>query len=354
MKLSALNVARSPYLLINTALNIQRSEYANKRGRDADFFVFSRFYVGSRATGYVPTETIEKAVPTLDLATVMAVSGAAASSNMGASALKPLAFTLALFNIRLGYWMVNPSFFRNERIDFAGREIANGVRPYLRSAFYLWSEMFSTLDETNDAVYLTDGGHIENLGIYELLRRRCRLVVVVDAEADPELRFPSLIALQRFARLDLGIRIDLPWQMIRERYISCGKELSQSAESGKAETGTNGCHAAIGTIIYPEGQPGTIIYVKSTVTGDENDIILDYKRRYPSFPHETTMDQFFGEEQFEAYRALGFHAMQRLLQGDDRVAGLDEQVYPTKEARMAKIDAFFQPLSPRPLPAPRR
>jgi hypothetical protein len=170
-----IDVTRSPYLLVNTALNIQRSEYANKRGRDADFFVFSRHWIGSHATGYVPTKTVEDCIPTLDLATVMAVSGAAASSNMGGSALKPLAFTLALLNVRLGYWMRNPSTFKDQRIDFGGREVGSSLRPYLRSTFYLWLEMFSTLDETNDAVYLTDGGHIENLGIYELLRRRCRL-----------------------------------------------------------------------------------------------------------------------------------------------------------------------------------
>jgi hypothetical protein len=351
MKLSAINVVNSPYLLINTALNIQRSEYANKRGRDADFFIFSRDFIGSRATGYVPTEAMEAAIPTLDLATAMAVSGAAASSNMGASALKPMSFTLALLNVRLGYWMTNPSTFADKRIDFGGREIGNSLRPYLRSVFYLWSEMFSTLDETNDAVYLTDGGHIENLGIYELLRRRCRLIVAVDAEADPDLRFPSLMALQRYARLDLGVRIELPWQSIRERYLACCRDLSESDGRGELIFGSNGCHAAVGSIIYPEGPPGTIIYVKSTLTGDENDIVLDYKRRYPSFPHETTMDQFFGEEQFEAYRALGFHAMHRLLEGDDRAAGLEDG-NGTEHERAARISAIFETRVPIAPPSP--
>lgn len=344
MKLSGLDVTRSPYLLVNTALNIQRSEYANKRGRGADFFMFSRHWVGSHATGYVPTETIEKCIPTLDMATVMAVSGAAASSNMGASALKPLAFTLALLNVRLGYWMRNPNTFK-EKIDFGGRAVASSLRPYLRSTFYLWSEMFSTLDETNDAVYLTDGGHIENLGIYELLRRRCRLIVAIDAEADPDLRFPSLIALQRYARLDFGIRIDLPWEKIRERHVKCCAEIVESAESGLVLTGTSGCHAAIGRIVYPDGPVGTIVYVKSSLTGDEDDIVLDYKRRYPGFPHETTMDQFFGEEQFEAYRALGFHAVHRLLRGEDTAACPAEFQGESKEARAAKMNEIFEPNS---------
>jgi hypothetical protein len=343
MKLSALEVGLTPYLLVNTALNIQRSEYANKRARDADFFMFSRDYIGSRATGYVPTQTMETAIPTLDLATVMAVSGAAASSNMGASALKPLAFTLALLNIRLGYWMPNPSLFKDVRVGFAGNEVAKqNWRKYLRSIFYLWSEMLSTLDETNDAVYLTDGGHIENLGVYELLRRRCGLIIVVDAEADPALRFPSFMALQRYARLDLGVRIELPWQEIRARYTTFNNGLSNSEKTGELNARSHGCHAAVGTIVYPDAPPGKIIYLKSTLTGDENDIVLNYKRKYPAFPHETTTDQFFAEEQFEAYRALGFHAMIQFLEGDDIVAGLNGKRIRSKVERARAVARLFR------------
>jgi hypothetical protein len=248
-------------------------------------------------------------------------------------------------NVRLGYWMSNPSIFKDVRIDFGGKEVGPSLRRYLRSTFYLWSEMFSTLDETNDAVYLTDGGHMENLGIYELLRRRCRLIVAIDAEADPDLRFPSLMALQRYARLDLGIRVDVPWQKIRTGYLDCCSQLLENAQSGKPLTAVNGCHATIGTIVYPEGAPGKIIYIKSVVTGDENDIILDYKRRYPSFPHETTMDQFFGEEQFEAYRALGFHAAQRLLTGEDCAACIEDVAGETMEKRATDIATIFDPTS---------
>ena len=95
----------SPYHLINTALNIQGSDFANRRGRNADFFVFSPLHVGSEATGYAGTAEFEKAAPGLDLATAMAISGAAASSNMGANSIRPLTPTLALLNVRLGYWL---------------------------------------------------------------------------------------------------------------------------------------------------------------------------------------------------------------------------------------------------------
>ena len=75
----------------------------------------------------------------------------------------------------------------------------------------------------------------------------------------------------------------------------------------------------MGEIIYPQNQKGILLYIKSSITGDENDYIVDYKRRFPTYPHETTADQLFSEEQFEAYRALGFHAVNEVFLGNDNV-----------------------------------
>ena len=88
----------------------------------------------------------------------------------------------------------------------------------------------------------------------------------------------------------------------------------------KGAPGANGPHAAIGTIRYGDDETGILIYIKASLSGDENDYVLDYKRRNPTFPHESTVDQFFNEEQFEAYRALGFHAARGLLTGADDFA----------------------------------
>ncbi len=107
-KLSELSPRHAPYHLINTALNIQGSRHVNRRGRNADFFLFSRNYVGSEATRYVSTKAMEAAVPELDLGTAIAVSAAAASSNMGAQTIRPLTPTLALLNVRIGFWLRNP------------------------------------------------------------------------------------------------------------------------------------------------------------------------------------------------------------------------------------------------------
>jgi hypothetical protein len=302
MRLSALSAADAPYHLINAALNIQGSDFANRRGRNADFFLFSKYWVGSQATHYAPTDQLEAVCPELDLATAMAISGAAASANMGSKTVRPLTPTLALLNIRLGYWLKNPGFFA------AADPKAGSWKPTHRTTRYLWSEISGRLYENSNDVYLTDGGHIENLGIYELLRRRCRLIIAVDAEADSSMHFPSLVTLQRYARIDLGIRINLPWGEIRTHTLSW---MNSNAGKLKPEQAVPACssgpHVAIGTIDYGGDAIGYLVYIKSSLTGDENDYVRDYARRYASFPHETTGDQFFSEEQFEVYRALGFH-----------------------------------------------
>lgn len=297
-----------PYHLINAALNIEGSRQANRLGRNADFFLFSPLYVGSDSTCYRPTTRMEEADPALNLGTAMAISGAAASADMGAKTNRLLAPTLALLNVRLGYWLRNPKYL-DKPVPM--------LRALTSNALYLVDEMFGRLDEKNPLIYLTDGGHIENLGLYQLLRRRCRVIFVVDAEADPDFGFGSLVTLERYARIDLGIRLKLPWQAIG----AGSKAVDAAVSAGTLPDPNAGPHAALGVIEYAEGVLGTLLYLKASLSGDENDYIMDYKRRYRSFPHESTGDQFFTEEQFEAYRALGYHAMSGTLPGGtDRIA----------------------------------
>ena len=67
-----------------------------------------------------------------------------------------------------------------------------------------WAVRAGDIEEKNVGfVFLTDGGHIDNLAIYELLRRRCRLIISIDAEADPDFTGASLVQVERFARIDL-------------------------------------------------------------------------------------------------------------------------------------------------------
>ena len=307
-RLSDLANRYPPYHLIGAALNIHGSDYANRRGRNADFFLFSPGYVGSFATGYAPTAMMEAQAPELDLATAVAISGAAASSNMGSQSIRALTPTLALLNVRLGFWLKNPYVVYRDPDPLTVRQ----------SPYFLWAEITGRLYEDSNVVYLTDGGHIENLGIYELLRRKCRLIVAVDGEGDPKMRFNSFVALQRYARIDLGIRIGLPWKDIAE--CSCAwMGVGSDARPGSGRAPTCGPHVAVGRIDYGGGETGNLVYLKASLSGDENDYIGDYARRYRAFPHESTGDQFFTEEQFEVYRALGFHAMHGFLAGRDDV-----------------------------------
>ena len=225
--------ALAPYLLVNTAINLEASKNLKSRGRRANSFIFSPLYIGSRSTGYADTRDMEKAVRDLDLGMAMATSGAAASANMGTHTVRVLTFSLSLLNIRLGYWLANPGMLS----DYIKKTLRAGIGPY-----YFALETFGRLDEDRLNVYLTDGGHIENLGIYELLRRRCKVIVAVDAEADRELTFSSLSRLEVLARIDRGYRIDLPWRPVQESYRDNIKRGFQKDGSWSGSEGPHGCN----------------------------------------------------------------------------------------------------------------
>jgi hypothetical protein len=330
LKLSQLRGSIAPYHIVNTALNVQGSTEANRRGRNADFFMFTRDFIGSDLTLYGPTketlgptQDMERIDLRLDLATAIAISGASVSANMGAQTVRFLSPTLALLNIRLGYWLRNPRDLAQEpkfhqmlwRFPPQVRNILRYFHELTIPLFdktYLLLEIFNQLDEKSRNVYLSDGGHIENLGVYELLKRGCQLIVVVDAEADPSMSFGSLIKLERYARIDFGVRIVLPWEQIARM----AKSVSDTLDHVDQVCG-KGPHCAVGRIFYENGAEGILVYFKSSLTGDEKDYILHYKKRYAAFPHETTADQFFSEEQFEVYRALGFHMLDGFFNGTD-------------------------------------
>lgn len=334
---------QTPLHLINAALNIQGSSYANGRGRDADFFTFSQLHTGSEATQWCHTD---KAPEEIDQATAMTTSAAAASTAMGSNKIGLLGFTLAFLNVRLGYWLNNPKFWGN-----AHKQPGSGPLGFFRKSpyRYLVQEIFGQLDAEQRQIYLTDGGHIENLGLYALLKRRCKFIVVIDAEADPEMRFPSFAIAQRYARIDLGVRIDMSTKAVASHALAVRQKLGQTGKPGKDGQIADfppcdpGPHCAIGRIAYPAAdgtsEEGILLYVKSSLSGDENDYMLDYARRYRAFPHETTGDQFFSEEQFECYRALGFHALNGALRCTDKIEFPDAGDPPAPLAAPAKAKA---------------
>jgi hypothetical protein len=253
---------------------------------------------------------------------------------MGSSTIRVLSPTLSLMNVRLGYYLENPRFIGRSPARYS---LIRAVRRKIWDQFFLLVEMLNLLTEDRSTVYLTDGGHIENLGVYELLKRQCRLIIAIDAEADPDVGCGSLLKLERYARIDLGIRIVLPWEKIaRESHRVSDCLWSESPVCD------NGPHCAVGRIFYPDETDGIIVYIKSSLSGDEKDYVLDYAKRNASFPHESTSDQFFSEEQFEMYRALGFHMVDGLFRHDhiSFVEGLPYGFDDEESARTAFTKTF--------------
>src|SRR5262249_33912037 len=192
---------RSPYHLINCALNVPGSRNPKMQGRPADFFVFSQAFCGSPLTGYLPTSQWEEVDQHLDVGTAMAISGAAAAPQMGLGTMRQLTFWLALLNIRLSYWVRSPL-----------QEPGILATPTL---WHLFQEMFGIAHENGHFINVSDGGHIENLGVYELLRRRCKFIVAIDGEQDAKMTFHALTTLQRLAYIDLGVKIDINLDHLR-------------------------------------------------------------------------------------------------------------------------------------------
>ena len=338
-QLSELDPARGPYHIINTALNVPGSRFANRRGRNADFFIFSKCFIGSEITGYIETCQAEKVVDGLNLGTAVAISGAAAAPNMGRASIRPLSATIALLNVRLGRWVRHPHDIANtyaklpkEAREAKGKDNgvwalyrAPGPKYLLQEALFksgrnvtVQGELADKSDEQLGFVFLTDGGHIENLGIYELLRRRCRLIIAIDGEADPNIEGPSLTQLERFARIDHNISLRMQWKPIGE--------ITRAVSSSTAREPKHGPHVALGLVDYPplaggsERETGVLVYIKASLSGDENDYVMAYNAQHKTFPHETTADQLFSEEQFEVYRALGEHIAIGFVTGRDTVS----------------------------------
>jgi hypothetical protein len=294
IKLSSLNSAGStaPYQLLNVALNLQASKAADLRGRKSDFFLLSKRYIGSDRTGFTETTKMEEYDTHMDLATAMAISAAAAAPNMGSATNRSLVFIMTLLNIRLGYWLPNPRKVNADR--WYNRFTLKGAKPTL-----IWREALGKLDSLGSHVNVSDGGHIENLSIYPLLKRKCKYIVAIDGEADPKMTFSGLVKLMRFARIDMGIEIDLDLEPLRIN-----------------EKGNSKSHWVMGNIRYGDGEIGKLLYIKLSVIGDEPEYIRAYRTDNPKYPHEPTSDQFFAEDQFEAYRALGEYACKNMLSSE--------------------------------------
>lgn len=282
---------RGPFPILNGALNLGGSADLSLNTRHSASFVMTPLRCGADRprVGFAPTSqsNADGFAGGVTLGQSVSISGAAASPNMGYDTSPLVSFLLTMFNVRLAWWFPNP-----------GSDIWTGQR-LRKGFFYLIKETFGMADETSAFVNVSDGGHFENLGIYELIRRRCKVIIASDGECDDQLTFGSLGRVIRTCRTDFGADIDIDVESIRR---DKQRHLSRA-------------HCAIGTITYKNGSRGYLIYLKASMSGDEEVDVQQYHASHPAFPHESTGDQFFSEDQFESYRTLGYHIATTAFQG---------------------------------------
>ncbi len=278
-----------PFHIINVALNVFSSPKLAWQERKAEPFTISPLHSGSSYVGYRETATYGSEAG-ISLGTAMAISGAAANPNIGYNSSPMISFLMSLFNVRLGWWLANPGAHGKDSNAKEGPAWA--ILPLVEEALGLTTD-------NRKYVCLSDGGHFENLGLYEMVRRRCRFIVVSDASCDPNFVFKDLGNAIRKIAIDLGVPIRFH-----------GLENLKKRPKDGSIIGADQNYHAIGEIDYfaadGNGENGLILYLKPGYHGVESAGLRDYAETHSDFPHESTMDQWFTESQFEAYRAVGF------------------------------------------------
>jgi hypothetical protein len=327
-----------PLLVVNMTLNGPATG-ARSTPRAAEAFTATPLFVGAPSLGYRSAREYASnpriGREGLSLGTAMTISGAAASPNMGVYSSPPLAFLLTLFNARLGAWLGNPG--AGGENTWRKGDPGQGVAPLVR-------EMLGRTGGLGAYIHLSDGGHYENLGLCQMVERRCRYILVSDAGSDEDYAFEDLANAVRQARIDLGIPIVFPY----------GVDIS----SARHRSGNR--HAVVGRILYntvdgPTAEDGALIYVKATLSGDEPLDVLNYAAAHPAFPHESTANQWFAEAQFESYRMLGYHSVMETAasySGNGRIEDFFEWVIAAQGR--PKPEAMFGPAEARTLEGPAR
>jgi len=299
-------VSEAPLHIIQCSVNLTGSRDLARRSLKSDVFTFSRLHVGSNTTGYVPTACYAGGKVTLIKA--MTISAAAVSSSMGIFSTFTRSFLITLFNVRLGYWLPNPKFIkgsfqsplqlgRYSGLDNGEAAKIEAVDPndfpkrvnWMRC---LWQELTGHITATGKHVCLSDGGHTgDNLGLYSLLQRRCRVIIASDASADTTMSSTEISAAIRQIYTDENVKVEMNLALLREE-----------------EDPKRGLEPVVGRVDYPDSPyDGWIIYVRARLLDDSqlDPVVVNYHWRSEDFPNESTADQFFSDDQFEAYRSLG-------------------------------------------------
>jgi hypothetical protein len=310
---------RCLFPVINMALNVVATRNLAWQERKAESFAVTPLACGNPNVNFRSTKLYGDPKGGITLGTAMAISGASVSPNQGYNSSPLVSFLMMLGNVRLGWWLGNPDNDKTTRHE--------GPR---FSFIPIINELFGLTTDRGNYVYLSDGGHFENLGIYEMVRRRCRYIVVSDADCDPKCQLEDLGNAVRKIWIDLGIAI-------RFRGIHV---------AAREPEPIGGVYCAIADIDYPEQdtKPGLLVYIKPGYHGDEPADIRSYANLHPEFPHESTAEQWFTESQMESYRALGNHILNVVCSGkwtpDGRELGPPQQL--TLEAFSERAETYLK------------
>jgi Patatin-like phospholipase len=313
---------RRLFHVVNMALNVVATTNLAWQERKAETFVMTPLACGNPFVGFVPTRFYGALREGVALGTAMAISGAAVSPNQGYHSSPIVRLLLLLFNVRLGWWLGNP----RSRPKFYRREgPLLSIRPVL-------DELAGQTTDTGNYVYLSDGGHFENLGLYEMVRRRCGFILVSDAGCDPTCALEDLGNAVRKIWIDLGIRV----------------EFDRIDVAPRQPLPVDGIYCAMGRICYPEegSKEGVLVYVKPGYHGSEPADIRAYAAAHPEFPHESTADQWFSESQMESYRALGSHIIGKICRGDGETPEPSEPLDLFEFTRL--VSSYVEKPKPKP------
>ncbi len=300
-----INHPSSPYHLINANVVLVDSDDPTNKSRGGDSFVLSPCYCGSNATGWRPTADYMQGHMTL--ATALAISAAAINPNTGVSGQgltrnRVLSVVMSILNLRLGYWAYNP--LNPPRYS----KVANHFIP---SLVYIVKSLVNSKGFTENEAFieLSDGGHFENLGIYELIRRKTKLILLSDAAEDSQFSFSDFQNAIRRIEADFNVRLDChDPELGPDKLLPVRKE-EYPQDARFSERG----YMVVKIHYLDDNEKGTLIYLKSTLISDANFKIKGYKAQNPEFPDQSTADQFFDEVQFEAYRELGYQITESMI-----------------------------------------
>ncbi|OCK54829.1 patatin-like phospholipase family protein [Bradyrhizobium sp. LMTR 3] len=294
-----------PYPLINAnviLINDLNRKYASRGG---DNFIISPLFVGSSATDWQKTGEYIKMNGPLTLPSAMAASGAAASASAGYIGTGITMNTLvsavmSLLNVRLGLWVGNPFHQQARKV----RSIPTFWNPGLLSGI-----LGRAHAHDSRFIELTDGGHFENLALYELVRRRLKVILIVDGEADPNISLASLVSATRRIQEDFGATLEFYPDLGPERLIMrAAAGYPEAVRYAKAPF-------LVGKLTYNHDteKEGFLIYIKSTLIRQMDFTTAGYLASNPEFPHQSTVDQFFDPIQFDAYRYLGYESARTMI-----------------------------------------